>query len=204
MIQNIATHPGTGLDIVFQIADALHLNLEVINSLRDLNNCTPDALLLLGGSDISPMLYGELNTHSRNTDRDRDKIEWIMVKRAMEQGIPIMGICRGCQMIAAAFGGSLYQDIHKQGAARRHVGPHLVNTWGRLAEFMPTDTVNSHHHQAIRRLPIGFKAAARSHDNIIEAIYRPGVLGVQWHPELLFPNNPGWIGLFEWFASGLN
>ena len=107
-------------------------------------------------------------------------------------------------MVAVAHGGSLYQDIYKQGATRRHEQKHKIGVTGKIANYLPTDFVNSYHHQAVRTLPDGFKVLARSvNDHVIEAIWKPGVLGVQWHPELLFPTDPRWHGLFRWFAQGL-
>lgn len=203
MIKNVITFPGTGTDIIEEIFKKLHVNLEYIFSLKDLENSNPDGLLLLGGRDINPAYYGERNRHSQTPDRERDQIEWYMIRQAMTKKIPIFGICRGCQMINVAFGGSLHQDIVKDRIVRRHVGPHLVNTYGKLDQIMPTDTVNSLHHQAIRTIPDGFKVWAQTGDHIIEAIYKPGVLGVQWHPELLYDHNKGWGDLFEWFVTGL-
>ena len=203
-MNTVITYPGTGLETVYGIFEALNVNLEVITEMRELDRARYDGLLLLGGADISPAFYGEHKTYSREPDRARDQLEWAMIRRAMTAKYPILGICRGCQMINVAHGGSLYQDIERQGVALRHAGPHLIRAARPLVDYLPTDSVNSLHHQAVKTLPDRFKPAAHSEDGIIEAIYKPGVLGVQWHPELLFRHTPGWIALFRWFTNGLN
>ena len=205
MTFTVATSPGTGLNIIQAITKALGMNLEVIRTIAEMKDSRPDAAIFLGGSDIDPFYYGEGRVYARKVDNRRDLVEWMMIRRAMTRAIPIMGICRGMQLIAVAHGGSLYQDIEKQRAAEmRHPSLHRISVTGKLIDVIPTDFVNSYHHQAVRTMPDGFKTAARCpDDNIIEAIYKPGVLGVQFHPELMFPNEPRWISLFRWLRDGL-
>ena len=200
----VITSPGTGLDIVTAICKALDMNLRVIRNTEDLKKAKPDRLLLLGGKDINPFYYGEGQKYTNQIDQNRDLLEWYMIRRAMTQRIPIMGICRGMQMVAVAHGGSLYQDIYRQRVTTTHPKTHEIGITGRIGNFIPTNRVNSYHHQAVRRVPNGFKVLARSlDDDLVEAIYRPGVIGVQWHPELMFRSDPRWISLFRWLKDGL-
>jgi len=134
----------------------------------------------------------------REMDYERDLIEIEAAKEAKRSGIPLLGICRGIQLIAVAFGGTLHQDIseelpgsldHSQKAPKR-INTHKVKlkTKSRLFEILQEEIIwiNSNHHQAIKVLPPGFVATATSSDGIIEAIEDPCerfLIGVQWHPE---------------------
>ncbi len=207
MTKTIITYPGTGLDVVKLICHHVlkDVKLEIVLSIKEIDAMKPDGVLLLGGADISPRFYGEPKRYVGGTDARRDAVEWTMVRRAFGDGIPVMGICRGHQWLAVAGGGSLYQDVKAQKGAAHHVGRYhaLENVRHPLATHLPELHVNSLHHQAIRTMPGGFTVQATAPDGVIEAIWRPGALGVQWHPELLFPYNHAWAALFEWFVSGL-
>lgn len=150
-------------------------------------------LLLPGGGDIDPARYGQISAGSEAPDLQRDAAELQLVSDFSAWGKPILGICRGIQMLNVALGGELIQDI-PTAADHRHdavIGDrtHLVVTdkesflyplYGR--EF----SVNSAHHQALGRLAPGLRVAARcSRDGVIEAVEWPekGIYGVQWHPE---------------------
>ena len=158
-----------------------------------------DGLILTGGPDVSTRFYGqEPKIGIREMDYERDLIEIEAAKEAKRRSIPLLGICRGIQLIAVAFGGTLYQDIsrelpesldHSQKAPKR-INSHKVqvNTKSILFEILKEETlwVNSNHHQAIKALPPGFLATATASDGIIEAIEEPRerfLIGVQWHPE---------------------
>ena len=167
-----------------------------------------DGLLLLGGADIHPRWYGERDTHCQYTDKGRDAVEWTLVRRALSEGKPIMGICRGMQMLTVAAGGSLYQDIaaqHKSDHNHQGRAHPLVNVSDRLMAHIPTASrVNSYHHQAVKTVPYGWETLATAPDGIIESIWRPGALGIQWHPELLISaGDTAWVSLFQWFMDGL-
>jgi len=202
-MKNVLTHSGTGIEIVQTIAQTLGFNLTVITRPHQLKGQKYDGVLLLGGTDINPFYYGEGLGHSQTPNSGRDYIEWLMVRNAMSNHKTVMGICRGCQMIAIAHGGSLYQDMIKQRQSHYHPSEHTIYPRGPLSDHIPSSTVNSYHHQSIRTVPDGFKTLAKSEDGIIESIWKPGILGVQWHPELMFPMDYRWISLFKWFVSGL-
>jgi len=159
-----------------------------------------DGLVLQGGADVSPQTYAETATRPEwNGDRARDMYELELLHEFVEAGKPVLGVCRGCQLINVAFGGSLYQDIASDVPdAIEHVnelydshyhpisfpqGSSLAALFKPQAEYM----VNSIHHQAVKELGRDVTVEAVSgNDNIVEAIrYRkaPFVVGVQWHPE---------------------
>lgn len=198
----VATHTGTATDTIVSILRALNARVKIISKHEASLAEEFDALLLLGGNDIMPFFYGEKNRFGRNFHRKRDLVELTLVRRALADGKPIMGICRGHQMIAVAAGGSLYQDITLE-AQRLHHHIHMLKIDKPLDKYVPTASVNSLHHQAVKTVPHGFQVVARSMDSIIESIWRPGILGVQWHPELLYAQDQRWIKLFEWFVEGL-
>jgi putative glutamine amidotransferase len=159
-----------------------------------------DGLLLQGGADVSPQSYAETATsHEWPGDRVRDMYELELLHEFIESGKPVLGVCRGCQLINVAFGGTLYQDIATEvPTAGAHVnenydqhrhGIHFPDG-STLANMFPgrrDAIVNSIHHQAVKTLgrDLNIEAVSAS-DGIIEAVrYRraPFVMGVQWHPE---------------------
>ncbi len=162
-------------------------------------------LLLTGGVDVDPARYGEeREAMVTNVEMDRDEFEFAMLKAARETAIPVFGICRGLQVMNVAFGGSLFQDIAAQMAGiLEHTLPtppcgiaHEVwvskgsRLWTLMQEKMAdadTCSVNSRHHQAVKRLAPGFEVTATAPDGVIEAIECANgstfCLGVQWHPE---------------------
>jgi len=166
-----------------------------------------DGLILQGGADISPQCYGEEPAHPDWAgDRLRDAYEMELLHEFMEAGRPTLGICRGCQLINVAMGGTLYQDIatqydqprtHLHADYDKHAHPIEWDNSSGLARLYPEITqgnVVSIHHQAIKALGKGLRVEARSAgDGLIEAIRlegKPYVLGVQWHPEFHPPGSP--------------
>lgn len=157
-----------------------------------------DALLLSGGDDIDPLLYGEMpHPKTGNISPERDTAELAYARVALARDMVTLGICRGVQVMAVAFGGTLWQDIPAQvpeAMKHRQQGPKWYPTHpvtmaegSRLQAILgPERLVNTRHHQAIKRAPEGWVVSAVAPDGIIEAIEHPGhrfVLGVQWHPE---------------------
>ncbi|CAA7600698.1 Peptidase C26 [Acididesulfobacillus acetoxydans] len=157
-----------------------------------------DGLVLSGGGDISPLYLGESpRAGIRNCFPERDLGEILLARSAMEKNIPLLGICRGIQVMAVAAGGSIYQDIpsqcpaaleHSQTAPRDcpwHEVEILDSGLLRIVGLKKLQ-VNSFHHQAVSVLPSAFRTAALAPDGIIEGIEAPQLkfcLGVQWHPE---------------------
>ncbi len=160
-----------------------------------------DALVLEGGSDVWPGSYGEEPLDERwHGDRVRDDYERALLAAFAARGKPVLGICRGLQLMNVAHGGTLFQDIETQrpGAVRhrdaiaydRNLHPLDFVAGTRLAEIFegtPNTVVSSVHHQAIKDLAPGFVVEARCPvDGMIEAIRKPGrnfMAAVQWHPE---------------------
>ena len=159
-----------------------------------------DGLVLQGGADVSPQTYSEVATRPEwSGDRARDMYELELLHEFVEAGKPVLGICRGCQLINVAFGGTLYQDIAAEvPAAIEHVNDlydshyHTIHfrQGSALESMFPAKMaalVNSIHHQAVKDLGRDLVVEAVSGpDDIVEAIrYRKArfVMGVQWHPE---------------------
>lgn len=167
-----------------------------------------DGLVLQGGADVSPQSYSQVATRPEwSGDRARDMYELELLHEFVEAGKPVLGICRGCQLINVAFGGTLYQDIatdvpaaiqHVADAYDSHYHPIHFPKGSSLAGMFPEHgeaVVNSIHHQAVRELGRDLTVEAVSgSDDIIEAIrYRkaPFVMGLQWHPEFHRAGTPG-------------
>lgn len=175
-----------------------------------------DGLILSGGSDVDPALYGE-QPHPKlgRVVRERDDFELALTRKALSRDLPILAICRGHQVLNVAMGGTLIQDIASQwegGAAhdsdsrrerwlRAHEVGILPGT--RVREILGKDTVtvNSFHHQAVKALGEGLVVSALSSDDrLVEAIEKPSasfVLGVQWHPESFWNQSDSFQPLFE-------
>ena len=164
-----------------------------------------DGLLLHGGVDVAPESYGEVPIKPEwSGDVARDAYEIALVRSCLERDRPILGICRGQQLLNVALGGTLYQDIctEVEGAIehrhqeRYHENTHRVEfePGARLRDLYEADAgiVNSVHHQAVRELGDGLRVEARSaQDGIVEALRLKGdryVAGVQWHPEFQEPH----------------
>jgi putative glutamine amidotransferase len=173
-----------------------------------------DGLLLAGGSDINPGAYGaDVDPHTVNVWPDRDEFELALARGALERDMPILGICRGMQMLNVACGGTLHQHLPDQVGNTRHLEvPGIFNEHGvdlepgslaARASGTPSPTVSSHHHQGVDALGAGLVATGRAAgDDLVEAIEIPDrryALGVLWHPEE-DPDSPVIASLVE--ASG--
>jgi putative glutamine amidotransferase len=161
-----------------------------------------DGLLLTGGGDVSPSMYGKDPEETvRGVNEERDIFELALVRRAKERKLPVMGICRGLQVINVALGGTLIQDLPSHTGVHGHdiVGegvyePHLeamVEDGSRIADIIGAGRhcINSIHHQAVDELGSGLSIAAVAVDGTIEAIEHEDtewpLIAVQWHPEFL-------------------
>lgn len=155
-----------------------------------------DGLILCGGVDVDPSRYGEEIDGAVNIDYRRDEVEYALIKSYLDAGKPILGICRGHQILNVYFGGSLHQDIPEVAMHRRKGSDivHNVNAVpdsivGRL--YGESFSVNSVHHQAIKKLGDGFRATADWNGVYVEAIEHCTlpIFSVQWHPERICLRN---------------
>lgn len=177
-----------------------------------------DALVLAGGQDVSPLLYGE-EPHLKvgRTYPLRDAFEVALIEEAYRQRKPILAVCRGLQILNVAFGGTLYQDLESQNAEtvvlhNQKTMPTMpthtiqVASGSQLSKILGTKAVvNSYHHQAVKVLADKFKPVAWSSDGIIEAFESADsqqfVLAVQWHPETMIDTYDSMQSLFNHFVE---
>lgn len=201
------------------IPTLIHLTRDAV--VLDALYCRCDALLLAGGQDIHPSFYGAA-PHPRlgPTNPLQDEVEIALARRAVAEGLPVLGVCRGAQLLNVALGGTLYQDLpsdlpgtldHNESTTRRDMA-HLAHpialeggAW--LAGQLDADevVVNTLHHQALREVAPGLRVVARAPDGVVEAVEGTGagfVLGVQCHPEELWERaDRRWARMFEGFVN---
>jgi putative glutamine amidotransferase len=190
-----AVRRGGGLPVILVPEDLAAADVEALLD-------RVDGLLLIGGADVDPSAYGAVpSPRTERTVPMRDRFELALVHGALERDIPVLGVCRGLQILNIAAGGTLHQHLADEGFAEhrpapgRLDGPTLheveLEPGSRAAEAAGAvcETVNSHHHQGVARVGEGGRVTARSvPDGVIEAIEWPSqryALGVQWHPEAL-------------------
>ena len=160
-----------------------------------------DGLVIGGGDDIGAELYGGQVTPDVRIDPERDKLELKLLEWALPQGLPILGICRGSQMINVALGGTLHTDIHAVYVEAPRMRTVLPKKTVHIAEGSRLDRilacnpcrVNALHHQSVDRVGRGLKVVARDESGIVQATEGTGpnfLIGVQWHPELLVFRRP--------------
>lgn len=178
-----------------------------------------DGFLFTGGPDVHPFLFGEeTQAHCGNVSPARDQMEISLLPMIMELQKPILGICRGIQVLNIALGGNIWQDIPSQVTRDfplAHSQPfsydmpcHTValtdgSLLARISEGSSIE-VNSMHHQAVKDLAPGLIASAYSTDYLIEALEMPDYpffIGVQWHPEYLWEKNKEAFRLFQTFVK---
>jgi putative glutamine amidotransferase len=180
-----------------------------------------DAILLPGGGDIASHFFDEMPHPSlSDVQSARDELELTLARWGLEEGKPLLGICRGIQVMNVAAGGSLYQDIASQSPhTSRHdyfhasdyprdflAHPVAIEPGSRLGTVLGVDhlSVNSLHHQALKEVPPAYRVVARSPDGVIEGIeasHHPFAIGVQWHPEELVASQEAARRLFLAFAE---
>ena len=199
-------------------AGGIPIILPLVNDINVLINQISicNGLLLTGGIDINPLLYKESPQPLLETCNDL--IDWFhinLARKALDLNIPILGICRGCQVINVAFGGTLYQDItyatsspimHKQ---KSHLSQRChyiyVKETSIIYDILGNEyVVNSAHHQSVEKIASNFICTASSEDGIIEAIEminKPFVVGVQWHPEMMVSYDIKALNLFKRFIE---
>ena len=187
-----AVRRAGGLPIV-----AAHVEGDEIVDLLD----TVDALLISGGQDMDPAMYGRDNTSSWKVRPESDAFDLAVTRAAVDRRMPILGVCRGAQVVNVAFGGGLRQEVQAKGCAHhptypemgagprlhRHdvdvvEGSHLAGLYG-----AGPLTVNSLHHQAIGVVAADLLVTATAPDGVVEAVEgrRSDIVAVQWHPEML-------------------
>lgn len=176
-----------------------------IRSIEDMSHILDkvDGLLLSGGHDVNPRIYKERNSgKAGNFDNLRDHQEIFMTEYALERDLPILGICRGLQILNVTLGGSIHQDLPSAGFPAHSLNNSLRNEPSHslkifedspLYEIFKRDEIwtNSYHHQGINELGKGLKVAALSEEGLIESVYLDGkkfALAVQWHPEMMYDN----------------
>ena len=183
-----------------------------------------DGVMLTGGGDVDPMLYGEApHATFQAAEADRDQFEIALTRAAIAANIPFFAICRGMQLANVAMGGTLIQDIpsevpgaleHSVPEPRAHVAHEVWVARGSrlsalLADHMEdgeTCHVNSRHHQSVATAAPGFEVTATSPDGVIEAMEKTGAafcIGVQWHPENFWRTGE-FRSLFEGFIQAAN
>ncbi|MDX6400580.1 MAG: putative glutamine amidotransferase [Gaiellaceae bacterium] len=177
-------------------------------------------LVLTGGEDVDPARYGEKrNEKVRYVNAARDTTEVALIEAAKARGKPVLAICRGIQILNVALGGTLVQDIpsqcdtsiaHDEDSPRDTRSHEIsVDPGSLIAKAVGTEhlTVNSFHHQSVKRVADGMRVTARAPDGIIEGLESTGdwwVMAVQWHPEEMTDSPEPWDrGLFKAFARKL-
>lgn len=174
-------------------------------------------LLLTGGVDVSPALYGEApHNETEPPDDERDAVELRLIAESLDRDLPLFAICRGLQILNVQHGGTLIQHLaplarHCKRSPERHRPAHQVHIQPNtlLASIAGSDTweVNSRHHQAVKRVGDGLVVSAiDAQDGIVEALEHPGkrfVVAVQWHPEDQALVGPEQLKLFQSFAEAL-
>lgn len=172
-----------------------------------------DGLILIGGHDVSPLVYKQEPRKKIGTIKpNRDTNDAVLFQGAVEKGIPVLGVCRGLQLINALLGGSLHQDLseyegisiqHDQKAKPEYMTHSISVDQDSYTSRLVDDQslVNSIHHQIVNELAPGLKASAWSQDKVIEAFEStediPLIIGVQWHPEVLFERDPAHLRAFS-------
>ncbi len=188
-------------------------------NLADFDGC--DGVVLTGGSDVHPKFYGRVESvpMAINPNESRDEFEFVLIKRALAAGAPVLGICRGMQAFNVALGGTLIPDVqtagfrdHGKGKGSKVDSRHGVRlepaTVLESIARTPTGNVNSSHHQAVDKPGRGLKVSAWSDDGVVEGMQweepqgKPFLQLVQWHPERMEDyENPLSRGLLERFAQ---
>ncbi|WP_099034018.1 gamma-glutamyl-gamma-aminobutyrate hydrolase family protein [Lacimicrobium alkaliphilum] len=181
-----------------------------ISTRHDVDLDKLDGLLISGGTDLCPELYGQEAEPGQQYDVPRDNLEYQVLDFVLQKQLPVMGICRGCQLINVRLGGTLFRDIKDQrkltsNRTLLHPGKTLfIKPDSMLHRIVEHERllINSIHHQAISEVAENFSISATDADGFTQAIESnalPHVLGVQWHPEYL-PYMINQTKLFKWLV----
>lgn len=197
----------------------------ILSRVDDLKSIEPiiriiDGIIFTGGTDVNPLIYGEMPQKELGVvNPEKDEFELSLAKWILANAdIPILGICRGMQILNLAAGGSLYQDLLGQNATKfnhwlkdifpKNEPSHIVSITDSSKLYhifkMEKIAVNSFHHQGIKTIGKNFEATMIAEDSVIEAIEMKGkrfVVGVQWHPEKLIQKYPKYLALFKTFIE---
>jgi gamma-glutamyl-gamma-aminobutyrate hydrolase PuuD len=181
-----------------------------------------DGLLLVEGEDIEPKRFAARKANVQYLEKThplKDEIEIQLVRRALRRHVPILGICRGSQLLNVVCGGTLYGDVQKEkGSHRPHINYHNYDTYRHPLSVVPgtplarwyrrkTLQVNSYHHQGIRELARRFRPMAYADDGLIEAYYDPQsnfVVGLQFHPERMLKEYAGNWRVWKAFSAAVH
>lgn len=204
-----------------ELCGAVPIMLPLTDNEEELNDAYSicDGLLLTGGHDVSPELYGEEpGGHMGATCSLRDRMESCLFRKALEDDKPVLGICRGIQFMNAFLGGSLYQDLNTEydSAVEHHMNPpydraaHKITVMENtiLADIIGAGEheVNSYHHQAVKKISDRATVMAVSEDSLVEAIAvkdRRFIVGIQWHPEFSYENDENSRKIVQAFVDSL-
>lgn len=177
-----------------------------------------DGILFTGGADINPIIFGEEPIKGLGSiEFDRDEFEVALYKKAAVRNMPMLGICRGMQLMNVAAGGNVYQDIYSQRPSTNSHNPKIIfggNEYhsvllkdnSRLNEILKSNDIktNSYHHQAVKDIAEGYAATAYAKDGVVEGIEANNLnfaIGVQWHPEVMYEKYPVHSNLFKAFID---
>lgn len=204
-----------GLKAAGAIPVMLPLRMD-IDELQKINSFI-DGWLFTGGHDVNPQLYGQdISDVCGVINNDRDMLEKMVFKMAMAEDKPVLGICRGLQIINVLMGGTLYQDLNSEKPS--NVEHNMVPPYDRkqhsvsiikntpFYELLGKSEigVNSYHHQAINKLADGLNKMAVSEDGLVEAVYsadKKFLWAVQWHPEFFYKTDDNSMGIFNAFIE---
>lgn len=206
-----AVERAGGIPLILPVTERPETLLSVLSKL--------DGILFSGGTDIDPRYYGEWPGPALGViDPRRDRHEIELAKTVLsEMDMPVLGICRGCQLLNVASGGTLYQDLqlerpeglfhtHLKSPKYHPVHPVSIKPGSRLHAIFGREEleVNSFNHQAIKRVGGGFEVTMTAPDGLVEGIEMPGerfVVAVQWHPEMMIDRHPDYLVLFQAFVK---
>ncbi len=181
-----------------------------------------DGLLLVEGEDIEPNRYEAQKENFRYLEKThplKDEVELRLLRQALRRKLPVLGICRGSQLVNVVCGGSLFGDVKKEKRSRlRHIHPRRYDVYRHLISVVPgtplahwygrrSMRVNSYHHQGIRSLARRFWPMAHAPDGLVEAYFDPRadfLVGLQFHPERMLPEHRGNMRVWEAFAAAVH